>query len=89
MLKSLSKVAELPRNSLIFPGVWCVVCGVCVCVCVCSVWCVVCGCVVWCVGVWRMVCGVSALCEHVCVFVCVCMSGGRMGGVEQRGEGTL
>jgi len=30
VLRSLSKVAELPRNSLIFPGVWCVVwvCGV-------------------------------------------------------------
>ena len=37
MLKSLSKVAELPRNSLIFPGVWSELC-VCVCVCIPHVW---------------------------------------------------
>jgi len=45
-------------EALVVCGVWCVVCGGCVCV-----WCVVCGvcvCGVWCVvcGVWCVVCGV-------------------------------
>ena len=59
------------------------------CGCV-DVWCVVCG-----VGVWCVVCGVwygCVVCSVWCgcvVCVCGCVSGRRMGGVEQRGEGTL
>ena len=36
MLRSLKRISELPKNSLIFPGYSiCVIMHVCVCVCVC------------------------------------------------------